>query len=172
MEIKLHGNKRPIFYIPNNTTVSCLLDTGAIISVFTKSEDKVKLYFPSAKRYKLDGIVAGFNYNPTIHPVYIIDDFVIGDIHIKNFIFVVMPDSVKDVILVLAGPVLNDSVLELNHKRNKLSVIPNRHNMIICGISTIDWNNTKYVNGNYSLFQNEIKQGDAFQSSFNKMKGL
>lgn len=168
MQFRLSTALRPIF-MNGNTRI--LLDTGAMISVFTGNEDDILNYFPTARKYKLDAIVSGFNKSAKVYPAYVVDKYNLGNIIIHNLIFTVIPNCTNCCDFILAGTVLNSAEFTINHKCRILDINVN-NNKILCGLNHYTDIKNTYVDGTYSLFQNEIKQGDAFQSSFNKMKGL
>ena len=167
MQFRLSTALRPIFM---NGGTRILLDTGAVISVFTGSETAILNYFPRAKRYKLDAIISGFNKNAKIYPAYIIDKYDLGNITIHNLIVAVIPNCTNCCDFILAGTVLNSTEFIINHKRRVLDIKVG-NNKIICGLNYYTDTIGKYVDGTYSLFQNEVKQEDPFKASINKMKG-
>lgn len=162
----LDNTIRPAFTING---MQILLDTGAVISVFTGKEKDVQTYFPTAKRFKLDAIMSGFNSGIKVYSAYIVDKYSLGDIDISNLIFIVVEDCTDSCDFILAGTVLNSTEYTINHRKRFID-IKAKNNSIVCGIQYIDYNGTTYIDGTYSLYQNRVNN-NPFRSSINKMSG-
>ena len=101
---------------------SVLLDSGAFISVFTRTEDSLKSKFNNVINTGCKTIVGGFGGNGNIVPVYIIPKLSIGSITIFNLPVAVYSNNNITADLILSSYVFKNNEFTVNFKNRILEV--------------------------------------------------
>lgn len=125
--IQLSNTIRPTFNITvNSTTLQCLYDTGADISVWEGSSEVFNALFPNAQLITNDYKITGFDGNGLVYSLYTIPIFNMvlsdGEYTIKNFIVAVNNNSCIDIDLILCAGVFSKSTVVLDKINGKLKM--------------------------------------------------
>lgn len=122
MKIKLYNNVRPIFKGETDKgELSVLLDTGAVMSVYTDSiENLVRI--ATIKDTKRCTRIGGFGGEGAQYPVYTIDKVKVGRLSIINLPVAVTNQAHISSDLVLASSVLSKHPFLIDYTNKELSI--------------------------------------------------
>lgn len=156
LKVSLSSNKRPIFKIRTDVDeLRTLLDTGAYMNVYTKSEELFKLQFPDATLLDEKTIISGFGGKEIeSSKVYRIPKLKIGDISIVNVPVAIKNNTGTEIGLILASCIFNKWDLIINYAKRRI-IVDTDGKELGCLITKItdDKTGKKYIDGFDILIQ-------------------
>ena len=150
MVVKLISQCVPKF-LSNEKNFSILLDTGAYMSVFTKSVKTFEQYFKAAYYSGYNTVIGGFGGKGTICPVYVIPEFSIGCIRIVNLPIAIQYNNKISSEVILASHVFGNTPFTVDYSNREL-LLSSRN--IRCRYKVDD--RTGLINGFISFTQEEL----------------
>lgn len=121
MIINLINNSSTEF-LSNDNNLSILLDTGAFISVFTKSTELFKILFKDSFDSGFKTVISGFGGKGTLASVFVIPEVCIGDIKIFNLPVAIQPNKYISNELILSAYVFKNNPFTVDYLNKFINI--------------------------------------------------
>ena len=145
----------------NGYEVCMLIDTGAVISVFTKSEDALYNRFPNAVKQVAPTPINWFSEDKcTFSTVYQIPEFKLGNITIKGMPLAHIQPDIMKLDLIIADKVFLKSNVFYPENRDYIDITSED---IKCTKRTRDFRGRRIIDGIEVLTQSEFEEQQRLQ---------
>lgn len=132
-KIHLQNDRRPMFVsYSNGFEITSLLDTGALLNVYTGNAKEFLLTFPDAVLADKKTFIGGFGGNKsTLCDIYIVPELVIGDIVIHNLPVAIQPNDNIHSDLILASCIFQKWKFSIDYCNGLLELDCNRRDIYV-----------------------------------------